>query len=67
MSCCIAQFKDGRNKVVKKTRPGRQSCATDEDQVTKMREMLDSDRRLTCEEIATEVGISLGSKVIISQ
>ena len=42
----IAQFKDGRNEVVKKTSPGRPSCATDEDHVTKVREILDTDRRL---------------------
>ena len=57
----FASFKEGRIEVTKKTSPGRPTDARKEENVAKVRSILDSDRRLTCEEIAKEMGISHGS------
>ena len=57
----FASFKEGRIEVTKKTSPGHPTDARKEENVAKVRSILDSDRRLTCEEIAKEMGISHGS------
>lgn len=57
----IDQFKEGRNEVEIKHSPGRPVDATASENVEKIKELLNTDRRLTCEEVAREVGISRGS------
>lgn len=57
----FAAFKEGRNEVEKKTSPGRPTEATNCENITKVRQILETDRRLTCDEVAREVGISHGS------
>lgn len=39
-------------------RSGRPKTASDEDHVERVRDLVEKDRRLTCEEIASEIGIS---------
>lgn len=57
----VASFKEGRTDVKNKHSPGRPVEATNDDNVEKIRDLLDKDRRITCEEIAKEIGISHGS------
>lgn len=57
----VASFKEGRIEVQKKPSPGRPTEATQTENVDKVKEILGKDRRLTCEEIAREIGISHGS------
>ena len=56
----VDNFKDGRDSVKSRHSPGRPPEASTEENVIK-KQTLDTDRRLTCEEIANDVGISHGS------
>ena len=57
----IDNFKDGRDIVKSRRSPGRPMQASSQENVIKIKQFLDTDRRLTCEEIANDVGISHGS------
>ena len=57
----IDEFKRGRTDVELKHSPGRPVEATAPENVEKIQELLKTDRRLTCEEVAREIGISRGS------
>ena len=57
----IDEFKKGKTDVEIKHSPGRPVEATAPENVDKMQELLKTDRRLTCEELAREVGVSRGS------
>ena len=57
----VDNFKDGRDNVKSRHSPGRTTEASTEENVVKVKQILDTDRRLTCEEIARDVGISHGS------
>ena len=57
----IAQFKDGRASVQKQPSSGRPIEATNKENVAKVKVIMETDRRYTCEEVASEIGISHGS------
>lgn len=57
----LSQMKSNRETSPCKTSPGKESTATDEIHIQMARDLLNSDRRLTCDEIAHELGISHGS------
>ena len=57
----IDEFKKERTDVEIKHSPGKPVEATAPENVDKMQELLKTDRRLTCEELAREVGVSRGS------
>lgn len=57
----VDNFKAGRDSVESRHSPGRPTEASAEENVIKIKQILDTDRRLTCEEIAKDVGISHGS------
>ena len=57
----IDKFKKGEASVELKPSPGRPVEATAPENVAKIKELLKTDRRFTCEEIAKDVGISRGS------
>lgn len=61
----IAAFKNGRQSVKDEHRSGRKIEVTDKYYVEKVKEIIDTDRRYTCENIAAEVGISTGSVYVI--
>lgn len=54
-------FEDGRVSVEDGPRSGRPSTATSEDIVKKVEELLMRDRRQTCEELANDADVSIGS------
>ena len=54
----IDVFKDGRDRVESRHSPGRLVEATDEENVRKVKQVLDTDRRLTCDELTYDLGIS---------
>ncbi|PAA54417.1 hypothetical protein BOX15_Mlig004941g5 [Macrostomum lignano] len=54
-------FAEGRESVEDNDRSGRPMTATNETVVKKVQELLDDDRRRTCEELAEDVGVSVGS------
>uniref|UniRef100_A0A1I8JKM9 HTH_48 domain-containing protein n=1 Tax=Macrostomum lignano TaxID=282301 RepID=A0A1I8JKM9_9PLAT len=54
-------FAEGRESVEDNGRSGRPMTATKETVVKKVQELLDDDRRRTCEELAEDVGVSVGS------
>lgn len=51
-------FKEGRVDVEDEPRSGRPSTATDDNHVTKVRELVLENRRLSVRELATALGIS---------
>jgi len=55
------RFHDGRESFDDDPRSGRLSCSTNEAHVKRVRETVRSDRRKYMDQIASEVGISLGS------
>lgn len=57
----IARFRSGNFDISDEQGRGRIPSSTDDYHVQKVKELLDSDRRYTCEEIALHVGISIGS------
>lgn len=57
----LSQMKSPREPSPCKTSPGKESSATDDVHIQMVRDLLNSDRRLTCDEIARELGISHGS------
>lgn len=54
----VQKFKSGRSELSLKHNSGRPRSATDGINTEKVAQILKTDRRLTCEEIAFEVGIS---------
>ena len=54
----VTLFKEGRMEVVNKLSPGRPSEATNEENIAKVREILEQDIRMTCTELAQEARIS---------
>ena len=58
---CVDNFKDGPDSVKSRHSPGRPTEASTGENVIKIKQILDTDRRLTCEEIANNVGIRHGS------
>ena len=58
-------FLEGRTSVEDDERSGRPSTATTEDKVEEVRQLLSRDRRQTCEELAEDAGVSIGSVHII--
>ena len=58
-------FSDGSMDVEDAARSGRPSTACDEDHVARVSALLEEDSRLTCEELAYEVGISSSSVHLI--
>ena len=59
----VGEFKRSRTSLKEETRSGRPSDATDEEMCNKVRDLVFSDRRITCkvEEIANALHISHGS------
>lgn len=57
----ISRFKSGNFNILDEPHTGRIPSCTDTYYVEKVKELLDTDRRYSCEEIATNVGISTGS------
>ena len=57
----VENFKDGRDCDKSRHSPGRPTEASREENVIKIKQILDTDKSLTCEEIANDVGISHGS------
>lgn len=57
----IASFASGRVSIKDEHRSGAPVSATDAYHVQKVKEIIDSDRRMTCEDIAAEVDISVHS------
>ena len=55
------RFKEGRMSVGEDPRPGRPSTSTDDNHVERVRAVIRGNRRLTVQEVADEVGISIGS------
>jgi len=58
---CFKRFKEGRMSVGEDPRPGRPSTSTNDDHVERVRVVIRGNRRLTVQEDADEVGISIGS------
>ena len=54
-------FLEGRTSVKDDERSGRPSRATAKDKVEEVRQLLSRDRRQTCEELAEDAGVSIGS------
>jgi len=54
-------FKQGRMSVGEDPRPGRPSTSTNDNHVKRVRAVIHGNRRLTVQEVADEVGISIGS------
>ena len=57
----VGEFKHSRTSLEDETRSGRPSDATDEEMCNKVRDLVDSDRRIKVEEIANALHISHGS------
>ena len=57
----VQDFRKGRSDLSLKHNSGRHLSATDEINTEKVASVLQNDRRITCDEIAHEVGISHGS------
>jgi histone-lysine N-methyltransferase SETMAR len=57
----IARFKSGNLDILDEPHTGRIPSSTGTFYVEKVKELIDTDRRYTCEEIASHVGISSGS------
>ena len=57
----VGEFKRGRTFLEDETRSGRPSDATDEEMFNKVRDLVNSDRRVKVEEIANALHISHGS------
>ena len=55
------EFKNGRECVLDAHRAGRTVTATDSYNTEQLKRLLKSDRRITCEEMAQELEISVGS------
>jgi transposase len=55
------RFKEGRRSVSEDPWPGRPSTSTDDDHIERVRAVIRGNRRLTVQEVADEVGISIGS------
>ena len=51
-------FKDGRDSVENRYSPDRPVEAMDKENVRKVKQVLDTSRRLTCDELAYDLGIS---------
>ena len=58
---CFKRFKEGRTSSVKTPRPGQPSTSTDNCYVERVCEVIRGNRRLTVQEVAEEMGISIGS------
>ena len=54
-------FKEGRMSAGEDPRPARPSTSTNNDHVERVRAVIRGNRRLTVQEVANEVGISIGS------
>jgi hypothetical protein len=57
----IKCFKEGRMSVHEDSRPGRTSTSTNDDHVDRVHAVIRGNRRLTVQEVADELGISVGS------
>lgn len=57
----MQRFKQGEISIQDEPRSGRPAAAMDDYYVDKVKECVDKDRRMTCEEIASEVGVSHSS------
>lgn len=55
------RFKDGRTSVNSEPRSGRPSTSRNDEVIDQVRVLVMEDRRITVRELATEVGISIGS------
>ncbi|XP_073989689.1 histone-lysine N-methyltransferase SETMAR-like [Rhodnius prolixus] len=55
------EFKGGRERVENESHDRRPTTSLTDDNIRAVRELIERDRRLTVEEISTEVGISYGS------
>ena len=56
----IDLLNNGRDSVKSRYSPGRPVEATDKENVRKMKQVLDTDRQLTCDALAYNLGISHG-------
>ena len=63
----VQKFKSGRSKLLLKHNSGRPRSATDGINTEKVAQILNSDRRLTCDEIAYKVGLSGASHRIFTE
>lgn len=57
----VKEFKDGRDSVKDNHRPGRNVTATDSYSTVQVKKLYNHDRRISCEELAQELEISVGS------
>ena len=56
----VPAVKEGRNEVEKKSSPGRPVEATNSDHIAKVREIIEKDRRFTCDEIVKKLVSAMG-------
>jgi histone-lysine N-methyltransferase SETMAR len=61
----MTRFRSGERSIQDEERSGRPCTASDDQHISAVSKLLEEDRRLTCEEIAYELGISHGTVVTI--
>ena len=60
-------FREGRERVEDKERPGREKRSTDEQYVMEIKDLVLKNRRLTIRDLADTIGISKGSLNTVSK